>query len=449
MKKKSQSRRNFLKKSTAAAVGMLAFPHIIPASAMGKNGFVAPSNRIEMGLVGCGGMGCANMKQFLNNKQVQITSLCDVDKKQFGRAMDLIEDAYGNRDVNAYEDYREMLEKESLDASILALPDHWHALTATSFANKGIHIYGEKPLARSIVEGRAIVDAVNKNGVTWQTGSWQRSVPNFHRAVELVRNGVIGNIKYVEVGLPDGKDSVGTPPVAPVPEGVNWDMWLGPAPKVDYRGIMHFNWRWMVDYSGGQPTDWGGHHIDIAHWGLGYDDKSPVEIEGNGVYPIEGIYDVPTEYDFKCTYDTGVVFRVANRSAYKDRKGKGTDAGHKRSGMGVVWYGEKGWIHVSREGLWASDQSILDIPKSALPTTIYESKNHWENFVEGIKTGAETITPAHVAHNSISVALLGEIAMLTGEKLKWDGKSERFIDNERANHLLSRPYRAPWNLTTI
>lgn len=446
MKVKSQSRRSFLKKSATVLVGATVFPSVIPASAMGKNGFVAPSNRLEMGLIGSGGMGRANMNSFLRNKAVQMVAVCDVDKAQIETSQNMIQKAYGKMEARGYGDYREMLEKENLDTAILALPDHWHSIVAVTVANKGIHIYGEKPLARTIKEGRAILEAVNRNKITWQTGSWQRSVGNFHRAAELVRNGVIGKVNHVEVGLPDGRSPIGTPPVQTPPEGVDWDMWLGPAPKVPFRGVMHFDWRWIMDYSGGQLTDWAGHHIDIAHWGLGYDDKAPIEVEGIGVYPIEGIYNVPVEYDFTCKYDTGVTLRVANSSAYADRRGQGTDADRKRGGMGAVWYGEKGWIHVNRGGLWASEEKFLNTPDSEITSPIYKSTDHWGNFIDCVKSGKETITPAHIAHNSISVGLLGEIAMLTNEKLLWDGQKEHFTNSDRANRLLSRPFRAPWEL---
>ncbi len=443
MKDESQSRRNFLKKGAAAAVGLMVLPQIIPASALGKNGFIAPSDRIEMGLIGSGGMGKANLRHFLANKSVQVVSVCDVDQKQINSSLKMIKDAYGKQEARSYGDYREMLAKEKLDSAILALPDHWHSIIAVSAANQGIHIYGEKPLARTIKESRAIVNAVKKNNITWQTGSWQRSVNHFHRGCELVRNGAIGKVERVEVGLPNGRPSIGTPPIQEVPDGVNWDMWLGPAPKVPYRGVMHFNWRWIMDYSGGQLTDWAGHHVDIAHWGLGYDDKAPIEIQGKGVYPIQGIYDVPVEYDFTCLYDTGVSLRVANSGAYSGRSGKGTDIENRRTGMGTVWYGEKGWIHVSRAGIWASDAKLLE---TEITNPIYKSTDHWNNFIDCIKSGKETITPAHIAHNSISVALLGEIAMLTNEKLKWDAKNEQFTNSDRANNMLSRPFRAPWSL---
>ncbi len=430
----NDSRRKFIKKAVGSSLGMIAAPYIIPATALGKNGAIAPSNRIVLGGIGLGGMGRANMHNFLKKKEVQCVAVCDIDKAQISKASSMINSQYKNNDCRAYDDYRNFLEKEKLDAVMIALPDHWHALAAIAVANKGIDIYGEKPLARSIVEARAIVNAATKNKIVWQTGSWQRSRPNFHRGVELAINGRIGKITHVEVGLPNGNAPIGTPPIVKVPDGVDWNMWLGPAPEIAYRGVLHFHWRWMMDYSGGQLTDWAGHHIDIAHWGLGYDRTGPISVEGKGVYPREGIYDVPVEYDFTCTYKTGVTMRVANSN-------------NQKRGMGTVWHGDKGWIYVSRgETLEASDPKILDEKIGPEEIQVYKSDDHWQNFLDCVKSRKETVTPAEVALRSISVALIGEIAMLTGKKLDWDPKKEKFTNNDYANRLLKKPYRGPWKL---
>ncbi len=428
------SRRKFIKKAAGATLAMVAAPYIIPGSALGKNGAVAPSNRIVMGGIGLGGMGTGNSRNFLRKKEVQYVAVCDVDTKHLDRAKSMVDGTYKNNDCRTYKDYREFLEKEKLDAVTIALPDHWHAIISIAAANKGLDIYGEKPLARSIVEGRAMVNAVEKNKVIWQTGSWQRSRPNFHRAAELVINGRIGKIKHVEVGLPNGRRPIGTPPVMDPPKSVDWDMWLGPAPTVPYRGVLHFDWRWIMDYSGGQLTDWAGHHVDIAHWGLGYDRTGPVAIEGEGIYPREGIYDVPVEYDFTCEYKTGVTIRVANARKLPN-------------GMGTTWYGEKGWIYVSRGNtLRASDPKILEEEIGENETHLYISEDHHQNFLDCIRSRKETITPAEVALRSISVALLGEIAMLTGKRIEWDPDNEKILNYSYATRLLRRPYRAPWKL---
>ena len=413
---------------------MIAAPYIIPGAALGKNGAIAPSNRIVLGGIGLGSMGTGNSREFLSKPEVQYVAICDVDRDRRDKAVSMVNGRYKNQDCRSYDDYREFLEKEKLDAVTLALPDHWHAIISIAAADKGLDIYGEKPLARSIKEARAIVNAVEKNKVIWQTGSWQRSVENFHRGAELVINGRVGKVSHVEVGLPNGRKPIGTPPVQPVPAELDWDMWLGPAPTVPYRGVSHWDWRWIMDYSGGQLTDWAGHHIDIAHWGLGYDRTGPISVAGEGVYPREGIFDVPVEYDFTCEYRTGVTLRVANSARLPHS-------------MGTCWYGDKGWLHVDRGNrISASDPKILREVIGADETKLYKSTDHRQNFLDCIKSREETITPAEVAHRSISVGLLGEIAMLTGKKLQWDPEKETFTNNRYANHLLMRPYTGPWKL---
>jgi predicted dehydrogenase len=372
------------------------------------------------------------MRGFLGKKEAQVVAVCDVDKKHRERAKNLVDKKYGNSDCKMYLDFRELIERKDIDALSLALPDQWHSIPAIMGARAGKDFYAEKPLARTIREGRAICDAIHRYGRIWQTGSWQRSVGHFRKACELVRNGRIGKVEKVEVGLPTG-GGTDNKPVQPVPEGVDWDFWLGPAPWVPYRGVIHWNWRWIMDYSGGQLTDWAGHHVDIAHWGLGLDRTGPVEIEGKGVYPKEGLYDAPTQYKFTCKYANGLTMIVAN-----DRQ--------QPKGMGAMWYGEKGWIHVNRGGLNAEPKSVLDEVIGPDEIKLYESRDHQGNFLDCVKSRKETITPVEIAHRSISVGLLGEIAMLTGEKLKWDPDKEIFLNSDQANRLLSRPMRSPWHL---
>ena len=432
-----RSRRDFLKNSVTAIAGTIVLPSIIPGSALGKNGFMAPSDRIIMGSIGVGSQGISNMKDFLDFKEVQWVAVCDVDKKHQQNAQAIVGKKYGNNDCRAYNDYREFLDKEKLDAVCISVPDHWHSLTYIAAAQKKLDIYGEKPLARSIGEGQQIVKAVQKNKVIWQTGSWQRSQEHFHKAAELVYNGRLGKIERVEVGLPNAPKLVGMPAVQPVPEELDWDFWLGSAPKVEYRGICHWNWRWILDYSGGQLTDWAGHHIDIAHWGLGLDRTGPVEVVGEGVYPAPTeLYNVPLEYDFNCKYKNGVVMRVANSARLP-------------KGMGTTWYGKEGWIHVDRGNkIEASDSKLLDnMKKPAKP--LYKSDDHQKNFLECVRSRKETITPVEVAHRSISVGLLGEIAMTTKQTIQWDPDKEVIINNPKASEMLMRKFRTPWRLPEI
>jgi len=432
------SRRIFLKNSLSAVAGAIILPNIIPSSALGMNGVVAPSDRIVMGSIGVGSQGISNMKGFLPFKEVQLVSVCDLDKGHLANASEIVNTFYKNTDCRKHKDYREFLEKEKLDAVIISVPDHWHSLTYIAAANKKLDIYGEKPLARSIGESQQIVKAVQKNKIVWQTGSWQRSLANFHKGAELVFNGRLGKIKNVEVGLPNGNKLIGMPPVKPVPAELDWDFWLGSAPKAEYRGVSHWNWRWILDYSGGQLTDWAGHHIDIAHWGLGMDRTGPIEISGEGVYPGPNeLYNVPTEYDFTCKYSSGVLVRVAN-------------AARLPQGMGVTWYGENGWIHVDRgDVLTASKPELISEELGANKKALYKSDNHSGNFLECIRSRKETITPVEVAHRSISVGLLGEIAMTTKQKIQWNPEKEQITNNAEASKMLMRQFRAPWKLPTV
>jgi len=424
-KKNGISRRQFIRTATAA----IAMPYVITSSALGGNGRPAASNRIVMGAIGVGGMGSGDMRAFLGNRGVQVVGVCDVDKGRRDGNKGTVDRHYRNRDCKGYLDFRELIGRGDLDAVCIATPDHWHALPAIAAARAGIDVHAQKPFARSIREGRAIADAVRRYGIVWQTGSQQRSDWRFRRAGELVINGHIGKVHKVEVGLPTGP---GHGPVAPepVPAGLDWNFWLGPAPAAPYHRVCcHYNWRWMLDYSGGQLTDWGGHHIDCAHWGLGLDYTGPVEIEGKGEYPPAGPWNAPAAYRFTCKYANGLTMIVANNLP-----------------GGVKWYGEKGWIHCNR-GWWrAEPQSVLAEPIGTGEIRLYSSNNHRGNFLHCIRTRGETAAPAEIAHRSISVALLGEIAMLTGRKIKWDPEKEEIIGDAGASALLGRAYREPWQL---
>jgi len=437
MKRNKITRRQFIR-GTGAAMGALAFPSIIPSRALGKAGSIAPSNRIVMGAIGVGSMGTGDMVGLMRKEGVQMMAVCDVDKNHRDRAKNHCNNHYKNKDCQAYLDFRELLARSDIDAVCTALPDHWHGVICEAIAKAGKDIYGQKPLARTIKEGRAICNAVHKYGCVWQTGSWQRSVGHFHRACELVRNGRIGKILQVEVGLPTGRGTQNFKPI-PVPANLDWDWWLGPAPWREYsnfgNGSCHWHWRWIMDYSGGQLTDWAGHHIDIAHWGIGADETGPVEIyNAKGDYPSDGLYNVPSSYKFNCKYANGITMTVANNQQTS-------------RGMGAKWIGEKGWIHTNRGGLWASDPKILKEVIGPDEIQLYRSNDHYQNFIDCIRTRKQTITPVEYAHRSISVGLLGEIAMLTGRNLKWDPEKEQFLNDEGANRLLARPMRKPWSLT--
>jgi predicted dehydrogenase len=431
---KNISRRRFLKTVTGTAVGAIAFPYIVPSSVLGRDGAVSPSNRITMGHIGVGIQGTWDMRGFLSKPGVQMVAVCDVDKSHRDNAKGEVDQRYGSSDCKAYLDFRDIIGRGDIDAIAIAVPDHWHSIPAVMAAEAGKDVFAQKPLARTIREGRAICDAVERYGIVWQTGSQQRSDYNFRRTCELVRNGRIGRITRVEVGLPTGGSGPNIP-VTSVPAGLDWSFWLGPAPWRPYmrfgRYAPHWDWRWIMDYSGGQLTDWAGHHIDIAHWGLGLDRTGPVEIEGRGVYPRDGVYDTPMEYKIVCKYASGVEITVMNERTIP---------------RGTKWYGEKGWIHVNRQGLTATPMNVLDEKIGPDEIHLYQSRDHLQNFIDCIKSRKETAAPAEVAHRSISVGLLGEIAMLTEKKLKWDPEKEIFLNSDEANRMLSRPMRSPWHL---
>ena len=428
-------RRRFLQNLGAGLA--IGFPTVVPASVFARNDRIAPNDRIVMGLIGCGGMGRGDMRGLIDKAGTKFVAVCDVDTRQSDGAKEDIDKKYGNRDCRVYRDYREYLAKEKLDATVIALPDHWHAIISVAAVRKGFDVYGEKPLARTHAESRAIVEAVKKYGTVWQTGSQQRSDERFRRAAELVINDRLGKVEYVEVGLPDGDPKIMPQKLIDVPEELDWNMWLGPAPWrpfMDFgNGGPHWNWRWIMDYSGGQLTDWAGHHIDCAHWGLGLDYTGPVEIEGQGEYYRDGLYDVPYKYKFTCKYKSGLNLLVASRSQLPH-------------GQGITWYGERGKLHVHRGANWAEPKSILAEKIGPDEKRLYRSTDHRQNFIDCIRTRSLTVAPAEVAHRSISVAFLGEIAMLAGRKIKWDPDNERIIGDPNAERYLARAFRSPWHI---
>jgi predicted dehydrogenase len=430
------SRRRFI----AAAGFALAVPTIIPASALGREGKTAPSEKIVMGVVGWGMQGPGNTHEFLRLSDVQVLAACDVDEHHLKSAVGAINGKYGNQDCKAYHDYREMMARKDIDAVMLAVPDNWHALTAIEAAQNKKDIYGEKPLARTIAEQQAIVKAVQKNERIWQTGSWQRSQGAFRRAAEIVRNGLIGKLQRVEVGLPSGHhDFAGTKDkmtVTEPPPHLDYDMWIGPSAMEPYiEGRVHMNWRWNYNIGGGQLLDWIGHHCDIAHWGMDMDKGGgPLEIEGAGEFPPQdAAWNTCTKYRITCQYPDDVTMIIAG--------------GHRDIRGGTKWIGTDGWVWVDRGGF---DASNLDwrasIPADQYKVVLYKSDNHQRNFIDCVKSRKPTITPVEAAHRSAIPGHLGLISMLVGRRIKWDSKKERIENDAAATKLLSRGYRKPWKL---
>ncbi|HSU52847.1 MAG TPA: Gfo/Idh/MocA family oxidoreductase [Candidatus Dormibacteraeota bacterium] len=429
------SRRRFL----AATGAAIAAPTIIPASALGRAGTTAPSERITMGIVGWGMMGPGNTESFLKNKDCQIVAACDLDKNHLEAALNKVNGHYQNKDCKEYHDYREMMARKDIDTVMIAVPDHWHALLATEAANQKKDIYGEKPLARTIREQQAIVKAVQQNNRIWQTGSWQRSQSPFRKAAEIVRNGLIGKVTHVQVGLPAGhsdfaktKDKM---KVTEAPPNLDYEFWIGPSKMEPYiEGRVHMNWRWNYNTGGGQLLDWIGHHCDIAHWGLGFDNSGPSEIEGHGDFPPpDAVWNTCTKYRIELQYPDDIKMTIAG--GYPDIK------------MGAKWIGTDGWVWVDRGGYDASNVDwFANIPPDKYKVKLYRSDDHQRNFLDCVKSRKPTITPVETAHHSALPGHLGLISMLVGRKIKWDKDKEEITGDAEATKLMGREYRAPWKL---
>jgi hypothetical protein len=432
-------RRTFLKRTSAAAVGAVAFPTIIPASALGADGHTAPSNRITMGCIGVGSQGTGNMKQFLGRPEAHIVAVCDVDKAHRDRAQKIVNETYESTGCATYNEFEEILARDDLDTVSLAMPDHWHSIPAIAAAKRGLDIYAEKPLSLTISEGRAMVDAVERYGVVWQTGSWQRSQSHFRKASELVRNGRIGEIHTVKVGLPTGRPFTEPTPEMPIPAGFDYDRWLGPAPDAPYNpNRCHWNFRWILDYSGGQLTDWAAHHCDIANWGMGTEATGPMFIQGSGNFPKEGLWNAATDYKIYCTYGAGV--SVAAPNGFMMIVSNQFD-------MGTRFEGTDGWIYVRRgHTLEASDPAILESEIGPDETHLYQSTNHAKNFFDCVRSREQTVTPIQAAHAAINIAHLGNISMQLERRVHWDPAAERFVNDPEADRKLSRAMRGNWHV---
>jgi predicted dehydrogenase len=446
------TRRGFLRRAAGITSSAIVFPYIVPGSALGRGGQVAASNRIAMGCIGTGNQGTNDMRAFLGDNRVQIVAVCDVNRESAGYwnnavggrdpAKRIVEGHYARgresgryKACDAYRDFREVIGRDDIDALLIALPDHWHSIPVIEAARAGKDIYGEKPLSLTIAEGRAMSEAVRRYNRVFQTGSQQRSDHNFRRACELVRNGRIGKLHTVRCGLPGGNPDISKMgsrnKPEPVPEGFDYDRWLGPAPWAPYcPARCHVNFRWILDYSGGQVTDWGGHHPDCAQWGMGTEKTGPVEVRNaKGSFPRDGIYNTATEYYFECIYRNGVKLVVSNREP-----------------GGVTWEGTEGKVRANRGWHDAEPKSILDTVIGPNEIHLYESKNHFRNFIDCVISRKEPAAPIETAHRSITISHLGNIAMRLGRDLKWDPDSERFVGDAEADRMLVRSMRSPWHI---
>jgi predicted dehydrogenase len=451
---KAATRRDFLKLS-ASAVAAVGFPTIVPASVFGST---APSNRINVGAIGVGrisrGHDLPGIWQF---DQARIMAVCDLDANRVEQGKTLINGVYAKKTgkpydgVTGYHSYRELLANKDIDAVVISTPDHQHAIIAVDAVHAKKDVYLQKPASLTIAEGRAMANQVAASGQILQIGSQQRSWKQFHRACELVRNGRIGEIKHVEIGLPGDPSGPDAGPM-PVPPNFNYDAWLGSTPEAYYTEIRVHpqadfsrpGWLRCEQFGAGMITGWGAHHVDTAHWGMNTEYTGPVEVWGTAEFPTHGLWNVHGKFLTHAIYANGVTMDISGDFP-----------------NGIKFYGTEGWIFVTRDEmvtptdpggkaaappkpLVASDPKILDSVIGPDEIHLYESSDQHGNWLECIKSRKAPTAPAEVGHRACSTCLIHHIAMKTKRRLYWDPVKEHFKNDDDANCMLSRPQRAPY-----
>jgi predicted dehydrogenase len=449
-KKQSVSRRSILKTvmGGAAAAG---FPTIVPSTVFGQN---APSNRINVGAIGVGRISRVHdLPAIRKVDYARIIAVCDLDANRVEQGQALVNSYYATdskpyNGTTGYRDYRALLANKDIDAVVISTPDHQHAVLAVNAVRAGKDVYLQKPASLTISEGRAMADAVTASKRIFQIGSQQRSWKQFHRACELVRNGRIGDVQHVEVGLP-GDPSGPDAAEMPVPATFHYDAWLGTTPVVYYtemrvhpqKGFDRPGWLRCEQFGAGMITGWGAHHVDTAHWGMNTELTGPVEIWGTAEFPTHGLWNVHGKFKTEARYANGMTMSISGD--YPN---------------GIKFIGTKGWIFVTREEnvtasdpagpkgnpLEASDPKILDSVIGPNEIHLATADEHHANWLDCVRTRKPTLAPAEIAHRACSTCLLHHIAMKAKRKLYWDPVKERFKNDDQANAMLSRPQRAPY-----
>jgi predicted dehydrogenase len=458
--RKQQTRRTFLKKMTLTGAAVAGAPSIVPSSVLGLGDQVPPSDRVTLGCIGTGNQGTHDMKGFLQNADLQVMAVCDVNKGSDGYiswtggryylgrepARDTVNNYYGAekrsgryKGCDAYNDFRDIIVRDDIDAVLIVTPDHWHAIPTIMAANAGKDIYCEKPLSLTLAEGQAMVKAVQKNGVIFQTGTHHRSTDQHLRfCCELVRNGRIGKLERIVTILrrhPRRKPIMNWSPM-PVPAGFDYDMWLGPAPWAEYHDDRClYNFRFNQDYSGGETTNTGAHCFDIVQWGNDSEDTGPVEFEdlGSEFPPEDALYNTVSKIHFRARYQNGVELLCVSHGDYL-------------GGMAARFEGTEGWIEAGWTRYKTYPESLKQEMIGPNEIRLYRSVGHYRNFIDCVKSRRPTITPVEVGHRSTSVSHLANIAMLLKRKLYWDPVTEQFKNDQEANRLLGKPMRSPWRL---
>jgi myo-inositol 2-dehydrogenase / D-chiro-inositol 1-dehydrogenase len=453
-------RRKFLKSTAATTAGAMVIPTIVPSSVFGKN---APGNTITIGQIGCGRIARTHdMPGVMQYDFVRMVAVSDVDSKRTEDGKRLVEDFYNKKsgsnnavDVKMYDDYKEMLLNKDIDAVVISTPDHWHSQPAIEAALAGKDIYLQKPTSLTITEGRLLSDIVHRQGVILQVGTQQRSSEQFRRAAELVRNGRIGKLHTVKIGLP-GDPSGPAFPTMPVPANLNFDMWLGSTPEIAYtEGLVHPQddygrpgWLRHENYGAGMITGWGQHHYDSAAWGMDTEYTGPVTVQAVAEFPESGSWNVHGDFMVKHEYENGIT--VFTSGGFPN---------------GIRYIGDEGWIFVTRgayratptdpvpegstKALDASDVEILKSKIGENEIHLYESEEQHGNWLDCVKTRRQPISPVEIGHRACTVCLISHIAMKIPGILEWNPEKEKFLNNDFANSMLSRPQRYPYGTNYI
>ena len=443
LKQKRISRRRFVKSSMVGAAGIIGIPIVLPASVVSGNSCTMPNEKVNLGFIGVGRMGMIHLKSFLGYNDVRIVAICDVRKERRENAKQMVDSKYGDTGCDTYNDYRDLLSRKDIDAIVTATPDHWHALVGVEAARQGKAMYFEKPLALTVEECKVLREAIKRYNICFQHGTQQRSDERFRFAVEMVRNGKLGEIKRI-VAEATGCPTAPLPPEESVPPGFDYNMWLGPAPLAPYSELRcSISFMNISDYSlGGLSGSWGVHHIDIVQWAMDADNSGPVEVEGIGYCPMEGIFDNYNTYEVEHIYPNGVKLLYIDRTSVRAK----IPQFKAPSSMAILFEGTEGWIYVARGYIDAHPKSLLKTIIGPNEFRLPYSNDHRRNFLDAFRYGSNTISTIESGIRSEIVCQQAYIALKLGQRLYWDNKNLRFINNDMANNMLSRNRRSPWYL---
>lgn len=418
-----QSRRRFMATS-GAGLAAAWMPTVIPARAFGAN------DRIRTAHIGVRNQGTNNLKEILKNKNFDVVALCDVDSEVLAKAAKLVEDTNKKSNIKTVKDFREVLDDKQVDGVVIVTPDHWHAIPTIEACEAGKDVYCEKPLSLFVTEGRAMVEAARKYQRVVQTGTQQRSDKRFRQAVEIIRSGLLGKVHTIRVGIPAVNFAGPAVADSTPPANLDYDRWLGPAPLKPYNEKhVHYLFRFFWDYSGGQMTNFGAHHLDIVQWALRMDNSGPLEISGKARYHKDNWYEVPENFEVTYTYPGVKVI-----------------AGQDQPPGGCYFECEHGNLYVTRSKIECENNPAVlkaEIPKEHQVTV---SNNHFQNWADSVRSREKPIADVEIGHRSATVCHLGNVAIRAGRKIVWNAEREMIPGDDEANAMLTRPYRSPWEL---